>query len=454
MRHTKRSPGPAPRVLAENQLPVASALAVACLLFAPPARAQQEPGSLAGSWRAEPMTVRWVIGSWPSACGPRPSGGGDPGGPVTIEERGGELVISGERGAFSTERCWQMHPGLSPRGHTASAESWTTTCRTAPGDPRQELLTTTLVRRGDTLSLEESGQYQYVVQGQTCTASSGRWRTYRRAPIEPAKPSAPAPAPAPCASPGSPARIEVRPARKLMRAGESFQFRAAVFDQAGCSVAAPVEWSLAPAGDAFSLLDGQLRVAADAPDAELRVTATAARQSVVAAVDVVSEARYAALLQSGEFNADGASLDAVTATLTSGSLGARREPATPARADRKWAFVVLVSAIALAFALLGLWLLRRARASAPAGRRELPDTAAVVFAGDETADAALRRGAAANDRTALEPQRRLDATRVEPAAAVVTPKPATVCPVCGSLYDSSVARICPKDGAQLLPINA
>ena len=64
--------------------------------------------SLAGKWQAEPMTVRWVIGSWGEACGPRPSGGGDPGGVVTLEEQGGELVF--ELGEERIDR-WKLETG-------------------------------------------------------------------------------------------------------------------------------------------------------------------------------------------------------------------------------------------------------------------------------------------------------------------------------------------------------
>jgi len=395
------------------------------------------------------MTVRWVVGSWSEACGPRPSGGGDQGGVVTIEEQGGELVIQGEGSHFSTDQCWQMHPALNRQNHSKAAGTWKTTCRSAPKDARQEILQTTVSVNGDVISLQESGQYQFVVQGQTCAASSGRWRTYRRQVEAPSPPPVAArPTPAvrnPCADPGPPARIEVRPSRKLMRAGESFHFRASVFDAQGCSLGTPVAWALAPEGPDASIDAGRLTVARGAADAELSVTATAASQSVRAAVDIVSDERYAALLASGDFDADGASSEAATATITAGSLGARQGmPTSPAASDRKWTFVGLVSVIALAFAIIGAWLLRRGKRSAPRPlprRRPLPDTGTVVFTGDDAIG---------------EPPRRLDATRLEqPEAAIAPkPKPTTVCPVCGTMYDTRGARVCPKDGAQLLPINA
>ena len=395
------------------------------------------------------MTVRWVVGSWGEACGPRPSGGGDSGGVVTIEEQGGELVIQAEGSRFSTEQCWQMHPALTRQNHSKSPGTWKTTCRSAPKDARQEILQTTVSVNGDVISLQESGQYQFVVQGQTCAASSGRWRTYRRW-VEPATPPPvePRPAPAarnPCAEPGPPARIEVRPSRKLMRAGEAFHFRASVFDARGCSLGTPVSWALSPEGPDASIEAGRLTVARGAADAELSVTATAASQSVRVAVDIVSDERYAALLASGDFDADGASSEAATATITAGSLGARQGTSSSAgSSDRKWTFVGLVSVIAVMFAVIGAWLLRRGRRSTdrPVRRaRPLPDTGTVVFTGDDAIG---------------DPPHRLEATRLEqPQAAVAPkPKPTTVCPVCGTMYDTRGARVCPKDGAQLLPINA
>ncbi|HWO13732.1 MAG TPA: hypothetical protein VNN80_29720, partial [Polyangiaceae bacterium] len=406
-----------------------SLLAVCAVLFAVflPVRVTfaQEGASLTGKWQAEPMTVRWVIGSWGDACGPRPTGGGDSGGVVSIEERGGELVIAGEGGGFSTDQCWQMGTGVTPQSHAAAGGSWKTTCRTPPGDQRQEVLQMSLGLSGGVLSLHESGQYQFVAKGQTCAASSGRWRTYRRLPAEP--PPRPQ---GPCATPGAAERLEVRPSRKLMRAGESFHFRASVFDAHGCSLGTPVTWSVEPE-QAARIEAGRLTLAADARDTQLQVTATAAGQSVRVQVDVVSDDRYAALLASGKFNADGAS-DGV---VVGGSLGAGDATESAGRSDRKWTFVGLVSSIALGFALIGAWLLRRARrTAAKAARAPRRSRASVAFATDDTVAEARRRP--------------LEATRLEqhvpPMSAA---KPASVCPVCGTMYETPGARICPRDGA-------
>jgi hypothetical protein len=431
---------PAARAQDNAQNPSVGGAPASARAAAPEATSLAGP-SLSGRWRAEPMTVRWVIGNWGEACGPRPQGGGDSGGDVSVEERGDELVITSEGGSFTTSQCWQMHPALDPQSHTHTGNVWKTTCRTAPSAPRQEVLQTTVSVTMDTISLQESGQYQFVAGGQTCAASSGRWRTYRR--VAASLPAPPRPsAPNPCASPGVPARIEVRPSRKLMRAGESFSFRASVYDAQGCSVATPVAWSLSPEGAEASIQAGRLSVIEGAADAELGVTATAASQSVRVSVDVVSNERYSALLAGGDFDADGASSDAATATITAGSLGARQGAEGEEPSDRKWTFVGLVSAIALVFAILGGWLLRRARRASlrpiPRGR-PLPDTGTVVFAGDDTLG---------------ELPQRLDRTRLETSGVAPAAKPATVCPVCGTMYEGRGQKVCPKDGAQLLPINA
>jgi hypothetical protein len=418
------------------------------------------------------MTVRWVIGDWGEACGPRPSGGGDPGGVVNIEIKADELVISGAERTYSSAQCWEMHPGLDRQSHAKGQRSWATTCRTKPNDSRQEILQTTITASEDVITFRESGQYQFALQGQTCSASSGRWRTYRRSPPvgetpAPAQPepvpvpepaaATPVPVPVPvrepvdvprrpassgggCANPGAPARIEVRPARKLMRAGDSFAFRATVYDARGCTLRTPVAWELEPPDVSAKLEGGVLEIAAGAPDAELGVLATAASQSVKVSVGVVSSDRYAALLASGNFTADGASIEAATATITSGSFGAGDAAPEQGAPGRKWTFVALVSGIALLFGLFGAVLLRRAQQRQQSAAPAALDPGTVVFSGEPPAPGAPRPDGAA--------------TRFDPVPSVPANRGGTVCPICGTLYPTRDLKSCPKDGATLLPINA
>jgi hypothetical protein len=382
---------------------------------------------------------------------------------VTIEERGNELRISGAGRVYSTEQCWEMHPGLAAQSHSGAQRAWKTTCRTPANDARQEILQTSISATDDSITFHESGQYQFAVQGQTCAASSGRWRTYRRLPLATAPspvpaeepPAAKAPPLDPCASPGAPSRIEARPARKLMRAGESFQFRATVLDRRGCILRTPVSWEISPADGRARLAQGVLSIPEGAADAQLTVVASAAAQSVRIAVEVVSDERYAGLLASGEFNADGASADAVAATITAGSLGAQPSAPEAQPTARKWTFVGVVSVIALTFAALGLWLARRA--TGQARRHAAPrDTGTLVYPHAEAAR--TRSLAGVGGVTRLEPPHGSQApaqTQLEPGGhAPAAAKATTVCPVCGTLYEKQLSKVCPKDGAQLLPVNS
>jgi hypothetical protein len=158
---------------------------------------------------------------------------------------------------------------------------------------------------------------------------------------------------------------------------------------------------------------------------------------------VVSSERYTALLGSGAFTADGASIEAATATITSGSLGAQDVAPEGGPPERKWTFVALVAGIALLFGLFGAYLLRRAqrKLARPSASEREPGT--VQFAG----------GSATAQSPAHRPAGLV--TRLEPIPSAPTaPRAATVCPVCGTLYPTRDMKSCPKDGAQLLPVNA
>jgi hypothetical protein len=209
-----------------------------------------------------------------------------------------------------------------------------------------------------------------------------------------------------------------------------------------------VAWALSPPEAAAQLEDGVLEIPAGAADTQLGVVATAAHQSVRVSVQVVSTDRYSALLAGGNFTADGASIEAATATITEGSLGAQSAVAEGAAPGRKWTFVALVSVIALSFGMLGAFLLSRAnrqRRAPVTPRAATEDLGTVVFAGEgPRAPPAAPTG---------------DATRFDPLsqpAPIVVPvvSAAMVCPICGTLYPTRELKACPKDGAQLLPVNA
>jgi hypothetical protein len=447
--------------------------------------------TLSGRWKAEPLTVRWVIGEWGEACGPRPSGGGDSGGEVTIEQSPEELAIRGTGRTYSSAECWEMHPGLARASHTGGQRAWSNVCTSTKSDARQELLRTTITATDDVISLQETGQYHFVVGGQTCSASSGRWRTYRllqRAgepdpggailepkpgklrPDELFEPSPPgtippkpetapselalaesSPAPSarleapeserpkppeperprradPCATPGPPSQIELRPALKLLRAGEEFTFRARVLDARGCRSPVAVSWKLEAEPGVGKLEQGKLTIVPDAPEAEVGVVATAAQQSVRASVQVVSSERYASLLEAGGFNADGAMDAAAVAIISASSIGTQGAQSEGTPEGRKWAFVGIVGLAAVVLGVIGAVVLTVANR----GRRKR----------SESVRPATVVAAAA---TAPLPQ--------QPARPAAPAPPRSVCPVCGTFYTGSEAT-CVKDGAALLPVNA
>jgi hypothetical protein len=415
------------------------------------ARADTLP-TLDGRWSAGPLTVRWVIGDWGTACGPRPSGGGEAGTPVLIHQAGGELAIAGGGRTYSTSQCWEQYPGIQRTGHAASARSWKSSCRTAAGDPRQAALSTSLTATDNSISFYEAGQYQFIIEGQNCTASVGRYRTYtlvqRAGEPEPA-PSATAASSATaakepktvepianrCTTPGPAARLEVRPARKLIRAGEAFTFRAIVSDAAGCSVGARPLWAFDVGSENADLSPtGTVQVHPEAPEGELRLTASVGGRSALVTIEVASANRYDALLRSGAFNAAGEVDEAASVAIASQSIGAASAVAEDRARGRKQIFVGMVGAVALALAIFGGVLLRRSR------------VAARKHVADEVARRARRKAVPKAPAATPAP--------LDPAPAPAAPfKPTgTICPVCGTEYGPE-SRFCGKDGATLAPMN-
>lgn len=420
--------------------------AIAPLLVAPSiaavARADNPP-ALDGTWSASPLTTKWVIGDWGPACGPKPAGGGEAGTTVSIQQSGAELLITGGGRAYSTTQCWEQYPGIQRVGHSASARAWKTTCKTPPTDPRQETLNTSLTATDNSISFYEAGTYQFVVQGQNCTASVGRYRTYTllKAAASAASGTASGKA-APrssaeagsdrCAEPGPPARLDVKPSRKLLRAGEEFTFRAVVTDNRGCPVSAKPTWEITAGADRADLTrPGTVHLHPNAADGEVRATASVSGHTAEVTIEVVSAERYDALLTSGAFNAQGEANEAAPAASASRSIGAASAVAEDRAGGRKKVFVAIIGAVALLLAIAGAWMVRRAR-----------KTAAL--------QAARYEEQRADYEAALKAPPRPDA---EPKVAAPGGGPrGTVCPVCGTQYGPA-SRFCGKDGATLAPMS-
>lgn len=465
---------------------------LSALAAAPPARAQDQP-TLSGTWSASAVSEQWDVSSWGEACGPKPRSQGAPGGSVQIRQQGAELSISGAGRAWSTAECWEQMPGLSRTSHSASgaARAWRTRCATAPNDPRRATVVTTTQATDTSITMTETGQYQFIIQDTTCSASVTRSRSYslvRResegaaaasasasaAPPPPdagaAAPSAPAPAPvAPvaseakpraargCDAPGEAARLEVTPSRKVMRPGERFQLRATVLDAEGCALTAKPTWSIAPGPlAAYAVLDpgGGLTVGADAPEGELGVTVAAFGRGVTVRVEVVRPEEYEALLATRGLGPSGESDQAAVVVIATGTIGGRTAVGEDAARDRKRAFVAIVAALAACLGFAGLVVLRRGRRrSAPVsaeGDGE-PDSGA----GGSPPDDGAEEAAAQEPEPAAPPgpAEGGSGAQGDPAARRAARKPrGKICPTCGERYPNE-ASFCGRDGTQLVLLN-
>lgn len=164
-----------------------SVLSAGIPLFAALAHAD----SLDGTWKASALRVSWSIGDWGNDCGPRPSGGGEAGGTVTLKSEGAGFTLSGLGRNYSSRECWEQMPGLAPRSRSAGTSVVQTTCTMPPGDPRHAKVTTSWYPKGDTIQFDEVGQYQFAVAGSNCTASVRRSRTLSRVSAAPVRATEP-----------------------------------------------------------------------------------------------------------------------------------------------------------------------------------------------------------------------------------------------------------------------
>ncbi len=419
------------------------------------------------------MRVAWNIGDWGKACGPRPGGGGAPGGTVTIRQVGSELSITGAGPSYSTTRCWEQFPGLSRRSHSGGRRGWRNVCKTASNDSRQATIITTISATDNTISFDETGQYQFVIEGQNCTASVRRTRSYSliqregAAPPQPAAsapPPAAAPTPAPkkpepppkrCGETGPPARLEVRPSRKLMRPGEQFTFRAAVLDSSGCRLSVAPSWKI-DKQDAPAKMTGpgRISVADDAPETEIPLSAVVAGHAAHVVVEVASSKRYDALLGSGDFDQSGESGDAAVAVIASGSIGSRSVVARDAARARKREFIAILGGAALLLGIIGLVLVRRTRRQHAAS--ESDESGSPETGGPGASRAPARRGMICPTCREEYPADAgfcaMDGNRLIPVEEGVDSRGPTggVCPICGQGFDPGV-QTCPTHEEELVP---
>lgn len=474
-------------------------------------RAQEK--TLAGRWSASTLKTTYGVESWGDACGPRPMGESSPGGIVTIAVSGSELSISGLGRNYSTATCWESIPGQRVTSHGASKRAWRTTCQSAPGDSRRVMVATSLSATDDQIQFSETGQFEFAIEAQTCRATMTRSRTFAlveregesRPSPEPevAAPSTPVDAPAVastqpkpeprtgsvCENPGPAARLEVRPARKLLRAGDEFAFRVAVLDRSGCVLDRLPIWRLV---DPQSRLEvspaGLVKVPKDAPEGTAVLAASVQDRSVQVTVDVVSESRYRELLSEGSFDDRGETQESAVATIATSDVGAKSSTQDETARTRRLVFALAIGAMAICLAAAAFWMAsaKRRRRQAPARDSgflpqdmdmavcptcqqkypaemrfcEVDGSPLVPLTRTTSSEPGLGKvcqicGQVFAAEVAVCPDHGHTLVPEEPPAAKVggTPAPARrICPVCGTIYGTE-NQFCGNDGAALVPIN-
>jgi RNA polymerase subunit RPABC4/transcription elongation factor Spt4 len=437
-------------------------LALVCGLLATPRAARAQAPTLAGTWTASPLGVSWQLGDWGKACGPAPSGGGEGGGTVTITQTGSELAFAGVGRSYTTAECWERYPGMQRISHSASGRSFQNVCKTAAGDPRQAKVVTTLSATDNRINFDETGQYQFVIEGQNCTASVRRTRSYtllkrqgeETPPAPSAEPPAPAPAPRPardCENAGLPERLEVRPSHKLMRPGESFEFRTIVLDAKGCALPVTPTWRVISGASLLSVsAPGKVTANPSAGESKATLEVTLGDRSVRVDVELASKERYDAVLQAQGLSESGESKEAAVLRVASESIGAREVVARDEVPNQSRWFVGAAGGSALLLGLLGLWLVRRSRAAAERVTADgLPPTPRAARALDSTKACPTCREEFPSEAEFCPN----DGNRLVPQSVLSVGPGGSLCPVCGRGFNPGT-NVCPEHGEELVPAAA
>jgi len=310
--------------------------------------------------------------------------------------------IVGARRALRTDQCLDSMPSLAQETHSRDGRSWRSRCITPPSEPRQAVVNTAffLAPGDDSISVAETGRYEFLISGERCVADVRRGAALTRLGAPPPSswptvswPAAPLPTassasvptflPIPgkatataapridCATPGEPAQLEVRPSRKLLRLGETFGFQGVVVDANGCATTAAIVWTVGPVTfsdgqqhDARPSVDAFGRVTVpqdDFADATFDVVAAAAGRAARASVQATSAANFEALLTQSGLDSNGERSEPSVAMLATSAIGASRAHAEDGASRRRTTFVAVVGGLSLFLGIVAVLGARRAR---------------------------------------------------------------------------------------------
>jgi hypothetical protein len=326
------------------------------------------------------------------------------------------------------------------------------------------------------IQIAETGRYEININGEKCIADVKRGSSLSRKPpapadsasAEPAASAAPAPTPTPtptpkatpppastvdCSSPGDPARLEVRPSKKLVRTGESFTFRATVMDAHGCPTTTPVKWTLGGASATASgvTLDatGKLTIADSATTTDLDIVATAAGQSAHATANVTTPAKYDELLAQSGLDPNGEVEEPAVAIIATGSIGGADAKVEDKGKRRKITFIAIVAGVSIALGVVAVVGMRRSRKAA-ALEREAGERHEQRMREFEARKRDREEKHAAQMRAHLESVARAQQAAAAAAARGVDSGP-MVCPSCKREYPPG-STFCPQDANRLIAV--
>lgn len=444
-----------------------------------------------GKWRQSALREDFTVQKWQTGCGPQPrsssTGGGET---VSVRAEGDVLSFVGGGRVFRSNQCYDPLPSLvrETYSHAADSRLWRTRCATPPGDPRKTVMQTLVAATSDThIEVTETGRYEIAHEDGLCVADVRRTRSFdliqKDTPAAPASAtaSAPATAPAPtaappapkeepkptstCATPGPAARLEVRPSKKLLRAGESFTFRAKVVDRDGCPLVDDVKWTASKeAAGAHVTVDakGLVSVPEGTPEGEYGLEATSDGKSAKVTLSISTAANYDALLAKDGLNSAGETDTASVTSFPGASIGSSEVAAEDGHNRRRAIFVAVIGSLVVALGI-AYFVLRKRQSKAQAleadtlNRYEerVRETAARNEAGEAEYEA-KRRAHDESVRAAEEAKAKLAQARAARAArtdaprataAVAQPAEERSCPTCKRTFKDTL--FCPHDGTKL-----
>lgn len=418
---------------------------------------------LDGQWKQSPLREQYTVQQWLPGCGPPPvsmsTGGGET---ITVRSEGDELSFIGGGRVFQTNQCYDPMPTLARDAHSRdpSGKSWQTRCTTPPSDPRHALMQTRVTVVSDShIEMAETGRYEITLKDGKCIADVSRSRTFDVVSAAPAQTTAPPPVAthepvsASCANPGEPARLEVRPSKKIMRTGETFAFQAIVRDTNGCATSTPTTWSVVPSADGKTRVavddKGNVTAIADSSEGEAQIEVSAAGKTTRVTVDVSSAADYDALLAQSGLNASGASDEASVVMIAGGSLGGQDAKAIGEAQHRKNIFLAIVASLGALLFVIAFVGWRRSRKAADLEREAEARHEARMREAEERQREKVAEHAAAQRAHEESIERATQAAKeMEDEAKTQS----VACPACHREYAAG-QTYCPSDGSKLVAVS-